>query len=144
MYAILQHGGRQYRVGPGDRLLLDRLDAEPGQVVGLQPVLFVNRGDEGSAGSGESGATVAATVVSHLRGEKLRVFRYKAKKRYRRTLGYRSQLTELRVESVLAAGEPLPGAPATRSAKKPSRPKRVAKAAASTEPPETEAAGDGS
>jgi large subunit ribosomal protein L21 len=107
MYAILQHGGHQYRVAPGDRLLVNRLTAEPGEVVALEPIVFLQDGDA-SGSIDAKGARVAATVVAHRRGPKLRIFKYKPKKRYRRTLGYRSDLTEVLIESVVAKGEGLP------------------------------------
>lgn len=110
MYAILSHGGRQYRVSAGDRLLVDRLAAEVGSVVALEPVLLT--GGDGDTGLGRDvdGVRVAATVIAHRRGEKLRIFKYKAKKRYRRAAGYRSDLTELRVHSILAKGAAIPAA----------------------------------
>ena len=117
MYAILNHGGHQYRVAPGDRLLVDRLTADVGSQVTLEPVLLVADGDAiAEIGVGAvPGAHVLATVVAHRRGRKLRVFTYKPKKRHRRTLGYRSQLTELLVDEVAPGG----GKPATRRAEKP-------------------------
>ena len=117
MYAILKHGGHQYRVAPGDRLLVDRLTADVGSKVTLEPVLLVADGDAiAEVGAGAvSGAHVVATVVAHRRGRKLRVFTYKPKKRRRRTLGYRSQLTELRVDEVAPGG----GKPAARRTEKP-------------------------
>jgi large subunit ribosomal protein L21 len=116
MYAIVQQGGHQYRVGPGDRLLVDRLPADPGTVVALEPVLFLTGedGTPGPAGSAD-GARVAATVVGHRRGKKIRVYKYKAKKRYRRTMGHRSDLTELYVEGVLKSGQELPKPTATEA-----------------------------
>ena len=116
MYAILKHGGHQYRVAPGDRLLVDRLTAEVGSRVTLEPVLLIADGDAiADVGTSDvSGAHVLATVVAHRRGRKLRVFTYKPKKRHRRTLGYRSQLTELLVEEVAPGG----GKPTTRRAEK--------------------------
>ena len=137
MYAILKHGGHQYRVAPGDRLLVDRLTAEVGSRVTLEPVLLIADGDAiADVGAGAvPGAHVLATVVAHRRGRKLRVFTYKPKKRHRRTLGYRSQLTELLVEEVAPGG----GKPATvrtekpaaaAEAETPAQPKRRAKPAA--------------
>jgi large subunit ribosomal protein L21 len=126
MYAILQQSGHQYRVSPGDRLLVDRLAAEVGSVVALEPVVLV-QGDAGSPTVGTpvvDGVRVAATVVSHPKGGKIRVFKYKAKKRYRRTHGHRSLLTELRVEAVLAAGEALPE-PKVAAAEAPAKPART-------------------
>jgi large subunit ribosomal protein L21 len=111
MYAILQQSGHQYRVSPGDRLLVDRLAAEVGSVVALEPVVLVQGDGDGATQVGTpviDGVRVAAVVVGHPKGGKLRVFKYKPKKHYRRTHGHRSLLTELRIEAVLAAGEKLP------------------------------------
>jgi large subunit ribosomal protein L21 len=110
MYAILSHGGRQYRVSAGDRLVVDRLEAEVGSVVALEPILLTSGDGEASLGKDLDGMRVAVTVVAHTRGRKLRIFKYKAKKRSRKMAGYRSDLTELRVESILAKGAPLPTA----------------------------------
>jgi large subunit ribosomal protein L21 len=117
MYAIVQQGGHQYRLAPGDRFLVDRMAAEVGSMIALEPVLLL--GDADGAGSGidaAAGARVAAVVVGHRLGRKLRVFKYKSKKRYRRTQGHRSRYTELRVEALLTAGQPLPDAPAAAAA----------------------------
>ena len=117
MYAILKHGGHQYRVTAGDRLLVDRLPAEVGSTVTLEPVLLVGDGDGAEVGAGTvAGARVLATVVAHRRGRKLRVFTFKPKKRHRRTLGYRSQLTELRIDEV-TSGKPAPAAASRRAAR---------------------------
>ena len=151
MYAIVQQGGHQYRLAPGDRLLVDRMAAEVGSMITLEPVLLL--GDAGGSASGleaAKGARVAAVVVGHRLGRKLRVFKYKPKKRYRRTHGHRSRLTELRVEALLTAGQPLPtlaapveAAPAAaEEATKPKRkraPKAAAPAAAEPETPVVEA-----
>lgn len=110
MYAILSHGGRQYRVSAGDRLVVDRLDAPVGSVVALEPVLLTGGDGKTALGKDLDGLRVAVTVVAHRRGEKLRIFKYKAKKRSRKMAGYRSDLTELRVESILAKGAALPSA----------------------------------
>jgi large subunit ribosomal protein L21 len=111
MYAIVQHGGHQYRLAPGDRLLVDRMAAEVGSMITLEPVLLLGDTDGGvSALDAARGARVAAVVVGHRLGRKLRVYKYKPKKRYRRTHGHRSRYTELRVEALLAAGQPVPAA----------------------------------
>jgi len=90
-------------------LLVDRLDAEVGAVVALEPIVFLHKQEGDEAGRSDAdGSRMAATVVSHRRGKKLRVFKYKPKKRYRRTIGYRSDLTELRIESLVARGDALP------------------------------------
>ena len=109
VYAVIRHGGHQYRVTAGDRLLVDRLGSEVGAVVGLEPVLLLSGADGVQVdGAGLEGVRVAATVTAHRRGKKLRVFTFKPKKRHRRTLGFRAELTELVVDRVLARGEPLP------------------------------------
>jgi large subunit ribosomal protein L21 len=108
MYAILSHGGRQYRVSAGDRLIVDRLEAAVGSVVALEPVLLTGGDGTTALGKDLDGVRVAVTVVAHPRGRKLRIFKYKAKKRSRKMAGYRSNLTELRVESILAKGIALP------------------------------------
>jgi large subunit ribosomal protein L21 len=129
-YAILQHGGRQYRVSAGDRLLVDRLPADVGSMVALEPVLLV--GDDGGkvdvGTPAVDGVRVAALVVSHRRGKKLRIFKYKAKKRYRKTMGFRADLTELRVDSVLSKGDAVPKAPVVEKAKPKAKAKAKAKA----------------
>jgi large subunit ribosomal protein L21 len=101
MYAILQHGGHQYRVASGDRILVDRIPVEVGSTVTLESVLLLGDGAETDVAKGSPvEASVTATVIAHRRGRKIRVFTYKPKKRHRRTLGYRSQLTELLIEEV--------------------------------------------
>lgn len=111
MYAVVRHGGHQYRVSPGDRLVVDRLDSEVGAVVALAPVLLLSdsEGVEVSA-AGLEGIRVAATVTGHRRGPKIRVFTFKPKKRHRRTLGFRAELTELVVDRFVPNGEALPEA----------------------------------
>jgi large subunit ribosomal protein L21 len=101
MYAILQHGGHQYRVASGDRILVDRIPVEVGSTVTLESVLLIGDGAETDVAKGSPvEASVTATVIAHRRGRKIRVFSYKPKKRHRRTLGFRSQLTELRIDDV--------------------------------------------
>ena len=101
MYAILQHGGHQYRVASGDRILVDRIPVEVGSTVTLESVLLIGDGAETDVAKGSPvEASVTATVIAHRRGRKIRVFSYKPKKRHRRTLGYRSQLTELLIDEV--------------------------------------------
>ncbi|HEX6492877.1 MAG TPA: 50S ribosomal protein L21 [Candidatus Dormibacteraeota bacterium] len=152
MYAIVQQGGHQYRLAPGDRFLVDRMAAEVGSMITLEPVLLLGDADGSATGlDAAKGARVAAVVVGHRLGRKLRVFKYKPKKRYRRTHGHRSRYTELKVEAVLTAGQPLPtlapaeAAPAPAAAEEKPAPKkrRAPKAAApAAAEPETTAAVD--
>jgi large subunit ribosomal protein L21 len=133
MYAILQHGGHQYRVASGDRILVDRIPVEVGSTVTLESVLLLGDGAETDVAKGSPvEASVTATVIAHRRGRKIRVFTYKPKKRHRRTLGFRSQLTELRIDDV-ARGK----ADAPKAAAKPRRAAPAPAKAAAVETPAT-------
>ena len=95
-YAVIESGGKQYRVEKGTSVLVDRLSAEQGEKVALRPVLF--RDEEIIAEPKElEKVKVEATVAEHLRGPKIKVFKYKPKKGYRRRAGHRSELTRLEV-----------------------------------------------
>src|SRR6266576_852338 len=116
MYAIVETGGKQYRVKPGDTIAVERLSGEPGEVLDLGRVLLVagNAGTNARIGApGVESAIVRAEVVEHARGEKIIVFRYKSKVRYRRKTGHRQSLTRLRITDILGGGEPA-AAPARR------------------------------
>jgi large subunit ribosomal protein L21 len=106
MYAIVETGGKQYRVKPGDTVAVERLAGEPGESLDLDRVLLVaGNGDQPRIGSpGIDGAIVRAEVVEHIRGEKIIVFRYKSKVRYRRKTGHRQSLTRLRITDILLDG----------------------------------------
>src|SRR5438105_13459710 len=114
MYAIVETGGKQYRVKPGDTVAVERLSAEPGETLDLEPVLLVaGSGDEARVGSpGVAGAVVRAEVVEHARGEKIVVFRYKSKVRYRRKTGHRQALTRLRISDIMLDGHSTSATPA--------------------------------
>src|SRR5207237_2727621 len=106
MYAIVETGGKQYRVKPGDTVAVERLTGEPGESLDLGRVLLVaGNGDQARIGSpGVEGAVVRAELVEHIRGEKIIVFRYKSKVRYRRKTGHRQSLTRLRIMDILLDG----------------------------------------
>ena len=101
MYAIVAHGGHQYRVSPGEHLIVDRLENEIGSTVELKALFVAEKDGDGKL---SKDIVVTAKVISHHRGKKLRVFKYKPKKRNRKTIGHRSHLTELEVQSVGKAG----------------------------------------
>jgi large subunit ribosomal protein L21 len=101
MYAVIESGGKQYRVEEGSSLLVDRLDAKQGDKVSLRPVMFRD-GDVLVGEKALAGVKVEATVAEHLRGPKVKVFKYKAKKGYRRRAGHRSELTKLEVTTLKA------------------------------------------
>src|SRR5438105_7515958 len=119
MYAIVETGGKQYRVKPGDTIAVERIAGEPGEVLDLGRVLFVAGNGDGSTrvGSpGVAGAVVRAEVVEHARGEKIVVFRYKSKVRYRRKTGHRQALTRLRITDIMLDGHSTSAAPAQEAA----------------------------
>ena len=95
-YAVIESGGKQYRVEKGSSLLVDRLNASEGDVVVLRPVLFRDKEVVAEPKELEK-VKVEATVAEHLRGPKIKVFKYKPKKGYRRRAGHRSELTKLEV-----------------------------------------------
>jgi large subunit ribosomal protein L21 len=102
MFAIFDAGGRQEKAAPGDVVTVDRLEAEPGAEVTFDRVLLVETSD-GSVKAGTpyvAGATVKAVVEAQTQGKKIRVFKMKRRKQYRRTRGHRSQLTKVRVTDI--------------------------------------------
>ena len=96
MYAVVESGGKQYKVEKGTALVVDRLDAEEGAKVELRPVMFRDKEVVAEPKELEK-VKVEATVAEHLRGPKIKVFKYKPKKGYRRRAGHRSELTKLEV-----------------------------------------------
>src|SRR5690349_548054 len=108
MYAIVETGGKQYRVKTGDTIAVERLLGEPGEVLDLGRVLLIAGEGDGQTrvgAPGVDGAVVRAEVVEHARGEKIVVFRYKSKVRYRRKTGHRQSLTRVRITDILVDGQ---------------------------------------
>ena len=101
-YAVIESGGKQYKVEQGTSLLVDRLDAKQGEKVALRAVMFRDT-DVLAAPKELEKVQVEATVSEHLRGPKIKVFKYKAKKGYRRRAGHRSELTRLEVTTLKGA-----------------------------------------
>jgi large subunit ribosomal protein L21 len=104
MYAIVKTGGKQYRVERGQHLLVERLAAAEGESVALEPILY--RSEEAVFDrAGLEKVKVTAKVIAHERGEKLRVFKFKPKRGYKRRTGHRQELTRIEVtELALGAG----------------------------------------
>lgn len=101
MYAILENGGKQYRVSKGDVVYLEKLQAEPGETVSFSEVLAV--GSDGKLHLGSpyvENAQVSAKVVGHGKAKKVVVFKYKAKKNYRRKQGHRQPFTKVVIENI--------------------------------------------
>ncbi len=140
-YAIIEAGGKQYRAEKGTMLVVDRMPDDEGAKVTLRPVMF--SGDDKFVGGGADleKVKVEAEIVEHFRGEKIKVFKYKAKKGYRKRRGHRSSLTRLEVKDVKmltrkpaaakaeTAEKPADKAPAAKkpAAKKPAAKKPAAK-----------------
>jgi large subunit ribosomal protein L21 len=102
MFAIVQTGGRQEKVVPGAVVVVDRLDVEPGAEVTLDRVLLVGT-DDGEFRTGTpfvAGVTVTGVVQAQTKSKKIRVFKMKRRKQYRRTRGHRTQQTQVRVTSI--------------------------------------------
>ena len=103
MYAIVNTGGKQYRVEKGDRIYFEKLPAPVGETVRLQEVLLV--GGEAGAQVGSplvANAAVVGTVLEQGRDQKIRVFKYKKRKHYRRTRGHRQSYTLVRIDAIEA------------------------------------------
>ena len=101
MYAIIRTGGKQYRVEQGDTLRLEKLDAPVGETVAFGEVLLL--GGDGATRVGSpcvEAASVVARVLEHGRSEKVRIFKYKKRKHYRRTRGHRQSFTAVRIEAI--------------------------------------------
>lgn len=103
MYAVIRTGGKQYRVAAGDVLEVEKLEGSVGETVTLSDVLLVANGDSVNVGRPTvGGATVVAKITGQHRGTKVRIFRYRPKKRIRVHKGHRQYLTRLQIESINA------------------------------------------
>jgi len=101
MYAIIETGGKQYRVREGDVLNIEKLTAEEGALVELDQVLAISREDAIRLGEPVlAGAKVVAKVLAHGRAKKILIFKYKPKKNYRRKQGHRQSYTTIQVEKI--------------------------------------------
>jgi large subunit ribosomal protein L21 len=98
-YAVVRTGGKQYRVEEGTTFLVERLAADEGATVDLEPLLYAS-GDESLFGSKLGKVSVEAKVVGHERGPKIRIFKFKPKRGYKRTAGHRQELTRLQVTGI--------------------------------------------
>ncbi len=103
MYAVLETGGKQYRVTAGDTLEVERLTVEAGQPVTFDRVLLINADGKLSVGTPTvASASVIADVVEHKRGDKVIAFKMKRRKGYHRTVGHRQELTVVKIKEIQA------------------------------------------
>jgi len=103
IYAIVETGGKQHKVSPGQVINVEKMPGDPGDAVQLDRVLLVADGDNCSVGKPIlEGAKVKATIVEHGKHKKIIVFKYKNKTRYRRKRGHRQQYTRLSIEDIIA------------------------------------------
>ena len=102
MYAIVKVGGRQFRVASGDSIVVDRLSANEGDKLNLEPLLFRPDGNKAAVfeGSDLEKVKVEATVSGHERGKKIHVLKFKPKRGYKRRTGHRSDLTRLEIGEI--------------------------------------------
>ena len=104
MYAIIEACGKQYKVAEGEEIFLEKLEANEGEKVTFDQVLLISDGTKVIVGTPTvKNAKVEATVVKHGKGEKIVVFKYKAKKNYRRTQGHRQPYTKVEIKSIKMA-----------------------------------------
>ena len=103
MYAVIETGGKQYRVAPGDTIQVDTIAAEAGSQVELGRVIALMRdSNELVTGADLAQAKVTATISGHGRGDKVIVFKFKRKKQYKRTIGHRHNYTQLTINEIQA------------------------------------------
>jgi len=100
MFAIFEDGGKQYRVSAGDKLSLEKKDIKEGETIEFREVLLVSEGENTEIGAPFLAYTVSAKVVAHGRGDKIRIGKMKAKKRFRKVAGHRQQFTEVEITGI--------------------------------------------
>jgi len=136
MYAVIKIGGKQYRVEEGQKLLVDRQPHAAGDA--FTPDVLMTGGDDVVTDRSKLEGAVSVQVVEHLRGEKIKVFKFKPKRGYKKTRGHRSELTRISVESIGGSGKtkraPARKAEPEKSEAKPAAAKPKAKPKAAAKP----------
>ena len=101
MYAVIRTGGKQYRVSAGEAVRVEKLDAQAGAEIVLTEVLMIGQGEDVTIGAPlVDGAAVKATVLGQGKGDKVRIFKMRRRKHYRKTQGHRQLYTEIRIDSI--------------------------------------------
>ena len=102
MYAVIKTGGKQYKVSAGEKLKVEQIPADVGAQVVLDQVLLVGEGDNVRLGQPVlAGASVQATVVSHGRHDKVRIFKMRRRKHYQKHQGHRQNYTEIKIDTIV-------------------------------------------
>lgn len=118
MYAVIKTGGKQYRVTAGEKLKVEKLEVEVGGKVTLDQILVLSDGENTTIGAPLiKGATVNATVVSHGRGDKVMIFKFRRRKHYRKTQGHRQSYTEILINDIGGKSAPVAAKPAAKAKK---------------------------
>ena len=117
MYAVIKTGGKQYKVSAGEKLKVEQIPADVGTEIVIDQVLAVGEGDSLCVGAPlVSGATVSATILSHGRHDKVRIFKMRRRKHYQKRQGHRQNYTEILVSRIASSlGEALAAAPAAEA-----------------------------
>ena len=101
MYAVIKTGGKQYKVVVGEKLKVEQIPADVDSQIVLEEVLMIADGEQVVVGAPlVAGATVTATVVSHGRGDKVRIFKMRRRKHYQKHQGHRQNFTEIRIDAI--------------------------------------------
>jgi len=100
MYAIVEIGGHQYKVEAGNEIFVNRLEGDAGDAISFDKVLLTDSDGTVSVGTPTTGAAVGATIVEHLKGDKVIVFKKKRRKGYRVKNGHRDALTKIKIDSI--------------------------------------------
>ena len=143
MYAVIKTGGKQYRVTPGEKLKVEKLLGEVGSDITIDKVLMMVDGDNVTIGAPLiAGASVPATVLSHGRGDKVMIFKFRRRKHYRKTQGHRQSYTEIQIgefgsgsgSKAAKAAKPEAKVAKTEAAAKPAKAVKVAESAKAAKP----------
>lgn len=124
MYAVIQTGGKQYRVTQGDLISVEKLSGEVGESVDFDEVLFVSKAESSETGAAVSDARVVGTIVKQGKGPKTLVFKFKRRKMYRKLVGHRQNQTGIRIDEIVVGGAKAQAVAAEEPVEKP-RPKKA-------------------
>ncbi|MBS5335417.1 MAG: 50S ribosomal protein L21 [Firmicutes bacterium] len=125
MYAVIETGGKQYRVQEGDTIMVEKMDVQAGDKVTFDKVLVLNDGKELKVGTPYLDASVSASVVENGKAKKVIIFKYKAKKDYRKKQGHRQPYTMVKIDSLGGEKAAAPKAAATEEVKEAKSAKKV-------------------